>query len=72
MENRKFEARKKPRGPKFETNSKQEIQNKYNVPNRRDRIRRFGFSEFEIFGCVCFGPRGLFRYSDFGFSAAGV
>jgi hypothetical protein len=42
--NRKFEAR----NPKFETNSKQEIQNKYNVPNRRDRIRRFGFSEFEI------------------------
>jgi len=42
--NQKFEAR----NPKFETNSKQEIQNKYNVPNRRDRIRRFGFSEFEI------------------------
>jgi len=41
---KKFEAR----NPKFETNPKQEIQNKYNVPNGRDRIRRFGFSQFKI------------------------
>jgi hypothetical protein len=50
-------------------NSKQfqndERQNKYNVPNRRDRNRRFEFSEFGInLAAVCFG----FGASDFGFS----
>ena len=61
----KFETR----NPKFETNSKQEIQNKFNVPNRRDRIQRFGFPHFEfILALVCFG----FRASNFGFFSLGA
>jgi hypothetical protein len=62
--NEKSEARKKPRGPKSETNSKREIQNKYNVPDRRDRIRRFGFSEFEIY-LTPFVSDFVLRISDF-------
>jgi len=45
-----------------------EKQNKYNAPNGKDRIHCFGFSDFEfILAVVCFGPRGRFRASDFGF-----
>jgi len=45
-----------------------ERQNQGNVPNRRERDRRFEFSEFVIYlAVVCFGPRGRFRVSEFGF-----
>jgi len=48
-----------PRGPKFETNSNDQ---KYNVPNKRYRIRRFGIAQgFDLFGL------GLFRISIFEF-----
>jgi protein SCO1 len=36
--------REKIRNSKSETNPKHEIPNNYNVPNRSDRIQRFGFS----------------------------
>ena len=53
-------------------NSKQiqndERQNTVNVPNKIDRIPRFGFSDFEIsLAWVCFG----FGASDLGFSILG-
>jgi len=62
--------------PAEKTNSKHEIrnskqflnderQNEFNVPNRRDRSRRFEFSAFRIYlAAICFG----FSASDFGFS----
>jgi hypothetical protein len=63
---------------KFEARSSKQIQNdekqiNYNAPNGKDRIHRFGFSDFEfILAPVCFGPRGGFRASDFEFSFAGT
>jgi hypothetical protein len=59
--------------PQTEARSSKQIQNdekqnKYNAPNGKDRIHCFGFSDFEfILAAVCFGPRGFFRASDFGF-----
>ena len=80
-QNPNIEIRKRPRGPKHiqmsqrestkseARNSKQihndERQNRFNVPNKIDRIPRFEISDFEIsLAWVCFG----FRASDFGFS----
>jgi hypothetical protein len=58
-ENTKSEAR----NPKQIQND--ERQNTINVPNKIDRIPRFGFFDFEIsLASVCFG----FGASDFGFT----
>ena len=53
-------------------NSKQikndERKNTCNVPNRRDRIRRFGFSEFEIYLVASLfrirGPLSIFEFDE--------
>jgi len=50
-----------------------EKQNNDNAPNGKDRIQCFGFSRFGIYlAAVCFGPRGFFRASDFGFAVEGL
>jgi hypothetical protein len=60
--------------PRTEARSSKQIQNgekqnNYNAPNGTDRIHCFGFSDFEfILAPVCFGPRGFFRASNFGFT----
>ena len=60
--------------PRTEARSSKQIQNNekqnnYNAPNGTDRIHCFGFSDFEfILASVCFGPRGCFRASNFGFT----
>jgi hypothetical protein len=41
---------------------------KLNVPNNPDSDSSFWiFRSLDYFGRVCFGPRGFFRASDFGF-----
>ena len=70
--NKNFEARKRPRGPKFEIRNNSKMIKNSKFQTNSIRIRCFGFSEFEIYlAPVCFGPRGFFRASDFGFEFDG-
>jgi len=55
----------KTRNPKFETISNGQ-------KSESSKQARFGFRNWDLNLRVCFGPRGFFRYSDFGFYFGGV